>query len=83
MAQVEAALLRRRAVEEVSGLGRSTLYAAIADGRWTKPVRVGLRAVAWPRREVEAINAARIAGKTDDELRALVAKLTTARSSDA
>jgi hypothetical protein len=33
----------------------------------------------WPSDEVEAINAARIAGKTDEEIRTLVAKLEAAR----
>jgi prophage regulatory protein len=35
--------------------------------------------VGWPSNEVEAINTARIAGKTDEEVRALVAKLEAAR----
>jgi hypothetical protein len=33
----------------------------------------------WPGEEVEALNAARIAGKTDAEIRALVVKLEAAR----
>ncbi len=33
----------------------------------------------WPAREVAAVNAARIAGKTDAEVRALVASLELAR----
>jgi len=59
--------------------GRTSLYNAIRDGLWTKPVRAGTRSVAWPAREVEALNAARIAGKTDDEIRALVRRLESAR----
>jgi prophage regulatory protein len=35
--------------------------------------------VGWPSDEVAAINAARIAGKTDEEVRALVAKLEVSR----
>ena len=38
-----------------------------------------MRATGTPDNEVEALNAARIAGKTDDEIRALVAKLEAAR----
>ena len=41
---------------------------------------LGPRAVGWPSDEVEAINAARIAGKTDDEVRVLVTKLEAART---
>jgi prophage regulatory protein len=35
--------------------------------------------VGWPSDEIDAINAARIAGKTDEEIIALVAKLEVAR----
>jgi prophage regulatory protein len=62
-----------------SGHSRSTLYARIAQGLWTKPVKLGLRSSAWPDDEVAALNAARIAGKTDDEIRPLVVQLEAAR----
>ncbi len=62
-----------------SGLSRSTLYLRITQGLWTKPVRLGPRAVGWPSGDVAAINVARIAGKTDDEIRALVVRLESAR----
>ena len=72
-------ILRIPAVKSDSGLSRFTIYLRIAQGLWTKPVSLGVRAVGWPSDEVEAINAARIAGKTDEEVRALVAKLEAAR----
>jgi prophage regulatory protein len=72
-------ILRIPAVKSESGLSRSTIYLRIAQGLWTKPVSLGARAVGWPCDEVEAINAARIAGKTDKEVRALVANLEAAR----
>ena len=72
-------ILRIPAVKTQSGLSRSTIYLRIAQGLWTKPVSLGARAVGWPSDEVAAINAARIAGKTDEEVRALVAKLEMAR----
>jgi prophage regulatory protein len=72
-------ILRIPAVKTESGLSRSTLYLRISQGLWTKPVSLGFRAVGWPSDEVEALNAARIAGKTDDEIRDLVAKLEAAR----
>lgn len=74
---------RLPAVKFQSGLSRSTLYMRIAQGLWTKPISLGARAVGWPSGEVTAINAARIAGKTDDEIRALVVKLEAARKSAA
>jgi prophage regulatory protein len=72
-------ILRIPAVKSESGLSRSTIYLRISQKLWTKPVSLGARAVGWPSDEVDAINAARIAGKTDDEIRALVAKLPAAR----
>lgn len=72
---------RLPAVKSESGLSRSTIYLRIAQGLWTKPISLGARAVGWPSSEVAAINAARIAGKTDDEIRALVIKLEAARKS--
>jgi len=61
------------------GLSRSACYLQIARGLMTRPVRLGDRAVGWPASEIEAINAARIAGKSDDEIRALVRQLEAAR----
>jgi prophage regulatory protein len=72
-------ILRIPAVKSYSGLSRSTIYLRIAQGLWTKPVSLGARAVGWPSDEVEAINAARIAGKSDEEVRALVTNLEADR----
>ncbi len=72
-------ILRLPAVKSESGLSRSTIYLRVAQGLWTRPVHLGIRAVGWPSDEVEAINAARIAGCTDDEIRILVKKLEAAR----
>ena len=72
-------ILRFPAVKAETGHSHSTHYLRISQGLFTKPVSLGARAVGWPSNEVAAINAARIAGKTDDEIRALVAKLEAAR----
>lgn len=72
-------ILRISAVKFESGLSRSTIYLRISQGLWTKPISLGARAVGWPSHEVAAINLARIAGKTDKEIRALVVKLEAAR----
>lgn len=74
-------LLRFPIVKARSGQSRSGLYALIARGLWTRPVRLGARAVAWPEDEVNALNAARIAGLSDSEISALVTRLHAARSS--
>lgn len=46
---------------------------------WTKPVSLGPRAVGWPAHEIDALNAARISGKTDAQIRELVESLHTKR----
>lgn len=73
-------ILRRKQVQAESGLSRSTIYLRISQGLWPKPVSLGARAVGWPACEVAALNAARIAGKTDGDIRALVARLQTSRA---
>lgn len=40
-------IFRRPAVQDLTGLSRSTLYAMIADGRFPAPVKLGTRAVGW------------------------------------
>lgn len=77
------AILRLPAVLNKRGISKSTHYVDIQEGLFTQPVVIGLRAVGWPEREVDAINAARIAGKTDDEIRSLVTKLEAARKASA
>jgi len=57
----------------------ATIYGDIHAGLFTVPVQIGERAVGWPDTEVKAILAARIAGKTDDQIRELVNKLHNAR----
>lgn len=47
-------LLRRKAVCAMTGLSRSTLYAAMKKGEFPKAVAIGKRAVAWRSDEVEA-----------------------------
>lgn len=72
-------ILRLPTVKTTSGLPRSTLYLRISQGLWTKPVRLGTRAVGWPANEVAELNAARISGKSDDEIRVLVKQLEADR----
>lgn len=74
------ALLRLPAVTAASGLSRSTLYARIKGGLWPKPVPLGPRAVGFPAGEVDAVLGARIAGKNDEAIKALVLKLEADRS---
>lgn len=73
-------ILRLPAVKAESGYSRSTIYLRITQGLWPRPVSLGARAVGWPADEVSALNAARIAGRSDAEIRKLVTRLVAARA---
>lgn len=47
-------VLRRRQVEARTGLGRSSIYALIADGRFPTPIRLSVNTVGWLEHEIEA-----------------------------
>ena len=51
--QSHKALARRRQVEQLVQLSRSTIYAAVKAGTFPAPVRIGARAVAWRISEIE------------------------------
>ena len=72
-------LLRRPVVEQATGDSRSTIYRKIQRGLFTKPVQIGGERVAWPANKVQAINQARIAGKSEDDIKQLVIQLEAAR----
>ncbi|MGV6890302.1 helix-turn-helix transcriptional regulator [Rhodophyticola sp. SM2404] len=57
--------IRRPAVENRTGLSRSTIYLLMQNGQFPKPVRIGSRAVAWPEAEVEAWLNARLAEREE------------------
>jgi prophage regulatory protein len=61
--------------------GKTAAYDDIKNGLLTEPVRFG-RSVAWPETEIAAIQRARLAGKSDDAIRALVADLHAARTAE-
>ena len=82
-ANMPQTIFRLPVVKSESGYSRSTIYLRIDQGLWTRQVRLGPRCVGWPAHEVAALNAARISGKTDEEIRALVVKLETARKAAA
>lgn len=72
-------ILRLPSVLRERARSRSAHYLDIQQGLFTSPVSIGARAVGWPAHEVGALNAARIAGKSEKEIRELVAKLEAAR----
>ena len=69
-------ILRMPAVKlETGHKSHASIYTAIKAGMFTQPVQIGQRSVGWPDTEVKAINAARIAGKSETEIKELVNRL--------
>lgn len=73
-------ILRINQVKLVTGhRSHVSIYNAINAGLFTKPVPIGMRSVGWPEMEVIALNAARIAGMVEAEIRELVNRLHAKR----
>ncbi len=47
-------LLRRREVEKISGMSRSSIYRLMQEGDFPRPVRVGPAAVRWKASDIVA-----------------------------
>ena len=45
-------LIKLKDVTRITSLSRSTIYQAIMDGRFPKPLKTGSRGVAWLEQEV-------------------------------
>ena len=74
-------ILRMQAVKTETGhKSHASIYNAIRAGLFPQPVPIGQRAVGWPDYEVKAINQARIAGKSESDIRALVTRLHTSQT---
>ncbi len=75
-------LLRKPVVLKVTGKSNSGLHEDIKEGLMVPVVRIGKNSVAFPEDEIAAINAARIAGKSDDEIRQIVSRLVANRQKE-
>ena len=58
--QEKLSILRRKQVQERTGLSRSTIYLRIQEGTFPRPINLGVRAVGWMENEIEAWLTARI-----------------------
>jgi len=67
--------MRFQKVMDAMAMSRSTVHLRVKQGLLTQPVRLGDRCTVWPEEEISAINAARLALKTNDEIRELVKQL--------
>lgn len=45
---------RRPAVEEITGLSRSTIYCMMSRGDFPRPIKLSPRIVAWPESRITA-----------------------------
>lgn len=72
-------LLKFPEVCERMAIGPTSAYAAVRAGTLTPPVKTKGRASAWPSHEIDTLNAAIIAGKSDAAIRVLVAELLAER----
>lgn len=52
--QINDPLLRRTVVQQLIGLSRSSLYAAVKAGTFPSPLKIGKRAVAWRTSDINA-----------------------------
>lgn len=73
-------LLRLPDVMSITGYRVTSVYARVKTGLLTPPVKITPRSSAWPESEIFAVNTAVIAGKSEDEIRHLVAQLVAERT---
>ena len=72
-------MLKVREVAARKACDPSSIYRDAKKGLFTKPIKVSFKSSGWPDYEVETIIRAHIAGKSPDQIRALVTMLEAAR----
>jgi prophage regulatory protein len=70
--------IKLRNVKAAVGEGTTAVYQDVKDELLTPPIKKG-RSSFWIEQEIAAINAARVAGRSDEEIRALVRDLVAER----
>ncbi|TDR27862.1 helix-turn-helix transcriptional regulator [Hydromonas duriensis] len=73
-------ILRIKAVKELIGVGFSTIHYHVSIGLYPKPIKLGEKMSGWLTSEVLAIQAARVAGQTNEQIKALVQRLENERT---
>ena len=58
-------VIRRVQVQSLTGLGRSSLYQAIANGRFPRSIPLGPRSVGWIESEITDWIRSRVAARTE------------------
>ncbi len=72
-------ILRASQAQQVTGLPRSSFYSQVAKGLLPPSIQLGPRSVGWVESEIDTINAARILGRNDEEIKSLVMRLVKER----
>ena len=68
-------LVRIKTALKLTGDSCTTFHEKIRDELYPKPVKLGKRSSAWPLAELETVVKARIAGKTEGQIRAIVRQI--------
>ena len=76
---VQFSIIRKPKAIERLGLSKSTLHARINAGLLPPPVSLGARAVGFIEHEIQAVLGAIIAGKSSEQIKALVNDLVAQR----
>jgi len=71
---------RKLEILSITGFSRSTLHTRIKEELFPPPISLGARAVGWLSHETEAIVSAMVAGKSKEQIKALVASLVAQRA---
>lgn len=77
--QMPRRLLKLDAVRDLTALRTTSVYRAVKLGTLPPPIKLTSRSSAWVEDEIAACNEARIAGKSDEDLKRLVARLVAKR----
>lgn len=72
-------ILRIKQIKAQTGLPNSTIYDHIGKGLFCHPIKLSERCSGWLETEVTAIMGARIAGKSDADIKSLVIELENQR----
>lgn len=73
------AVTRRPGASALFDCGHSKWYQMVSEGLVPPPVKVSPKMAVWPLNELHTVLGAHIAGKSPDEIKALVSQLVEAR----
>ena len=63
MMKMRERLLRRREVEKITGIGRSSIYRLMQEGKFPRPVRIGPAAVRWRASDITGLDGVTAGGQ--------------------